>query len=152
YEREAGCQPGAFATVHLVDDDGAFLTATSRLLAAKGFSVTAFASATALLSRVSAETRGCVVTDLEMPDMSGLQLQASLGLQGIGMPVVFLSGHGDIPSSVEAMRGGALDFLEKPVPTEQLLAAIMRALEKDAETYAARMRLEERRRRIGTLT
>ena len=140
------------ATVHLVDDDCAFLAATSRLLAAKGFSVTAFDSASALLSRVSAETRGCVVTDLEMPDMSGLQLQASLALRGVGMPVVFLTGRGDIPSSVQAMRGGALDFLQKPAPTEQLLTAIIRALQKDAETYAARMRLEERRRRIATLT
>jgi FixJ family two-component response regulator len=140
------------AIVHLVDDDCAFLIATARLLAAKGFSVMAFDSATAFLSRVSADTRGCVVTDLEMPDMSGLDLQASLGRQGVGMPVVFLTGHGDIPSSVQAMRGGALDFLEKPAPTDQLMAAIIRALEKDAETYAARTRLEERRRRISTLT
>jgi len=140
------------ATVHLVDDDSAFLTATSRLLAAKGFAVTAFDCANALLSRVSAVTRGCVVTDLDMPDMTGLELQASLGLRGVGMPVVFLTGHADIPSSVQAMRSGAVDFLEKPAPTERLLAAIMRALDKDAETYAARMRREERRRRIAALT
>jgi len=140
------------ATVHLVDDDASFLAATSRLLAAKGFAVTAFDSANALLSRVSAETRGCVVTDLDMPDMTGLELQASLGLRRVGMPVVFLTGHADIPSSVQAMRGGAVDFLEKPAPTERLLAAIVRALDRDAETYAARMRREERRRRIATLT
>lgn len=140
------------ATVHLVDDDAAFLAATARLLGAAGFTVTACASPTDLLLRVSAATRGCVVTDLDMPDMTGLELQASLGLRGIGMPVVFLTGHGDIPSSVQAMRCGAVDFLEKPAPTERLLAAIRRALERDAETFAARMRREERRRRIATLT
>lgn len=143
---------GAAATVHLVDDDCAFLAATSRSLACAGFVATAFNSATELLSRVSAETRGCVVTDLDMPDMSGLELQALLRLRGIGMPVVFLTGDADIPSSVLAMRGGAVDFLEKPAPTERLLAAIIRALETDVETYAARMRLEDRRRRIATLT
>jgi FixJ family two-component response regulator len=142
----------AAAIVYVVDDDSASLVATSRLLAAKGFAVTAFSSAAELLARVSAETRGCVVTDLVMPDMTGLELQASLGLRGVGMPVVFLTGHGDIPSVVQAMRGGAVDLLEKPAPTEQLLAAIVRALEKDAQTYAARMRREEHRRRIGTLT
>jgi len=140
------------ATVHLVDDDCAFLTATSRLLTVKGFSVSAFDSPTALLSRVSAETRGCLVTDLDMPDMTGLQLQALLRLRGVGMPVVFLTGHGDIPSSVQAMRCGAVDCLEKPAPTDQLTAAIIRALEKDAETYAARMRIQEHRRRLATLT
>jgi FixJ family two-component response regulator len=143
---------GASATVHLVDDDCSFLAATSRSLACAGFVATAFNSATELLSRVSAETRGCVVTDLDMPDMTGLELQALLRLRGVGMPVVFLTGDGDIPSSVQAMRGGAVDFLEKPAPTERLLAAIIRALETDVETYATRMRVEDRRRRIATLT
>ena len=128
---EGSRQVNPSATVHLVDDDCAFLTATSRLLTVKGFSVSAFDSPTALLSRVSAETRGCLVTDLDMPDMTGLQLQALLRLRGVGMPVVFLTGHGDIPSSVQAMRCGAVDCLEKPAPTDQLTAAIIRALEKD---------------------
>jgi FixJ family two-component response regulator len=144
--------PETAATVYLVDDDPAALGATARLLAAKGFPVMAFNSPTDLLARVSAETRGCVVTDLVMPDMTGLELQASLGLRGVGMPVVFLTGRGDIPSVVQAMRGGAVDLLEKPAPIEHLLAAIVRALEADAQTYAARMRLEERRRRLATLT
>lgn len=140
------------ATVHLVDDDPAYLAATGRLLRAAGFVVAAYDSGAELLSRVSTQTRGCVVADLAMPGLSGLELQGLLADRDVPMPVVFLTGHADIPSSVRAMRSGAADFLEKIAPKEQLVAAIERALERDAEAYAARLRLEERRHRLAALT
>jgi FixJ family two-component response regulator len=143
---------GTLATVHLVDDDPEFLAATSRLVRKRGFQVATHPSVDDLLANVSPETRGCVIADLVMPEVSGLELQAMLTKRGVTMPVVFLSGHGDIASSVRAMRSGAVDFLEKLAPQEQLLAAIVRALERDAETHNARTRLEERRSRFATLT
>jgi len=143
---------GTFSTIHLVDDDPEFLGATSRLLRRGGFAVDPHPSVDHLLARVSPETRGCVIADLVMPGVSGLELQALLTQRGVMMPVVFLTGHADIPSSVQAMRGGAVDFLEKLAPKEQLMAAIARALERDADAHGARTRLEERRRRFATLS
>jgi FixJ family two-component response regulator len=143
---------GGLATIHLVDDDRAFLAALSRFLRATGYPVIACESGTELIARVSPDTRGCIVADLDMPGVCGLDLPALLAQRGIAMPVVFLTGHGDIPSSVRAMRGGAVDFLEKVAPREQLTAAIVRALERDTESYAARVKLEERRRRLASLT
>jgi len=139
-------------TVHLVDDDPAFLTAMGRYLRAAGFAVASFASGAELLSGVTKQTRGCVIADLAMPGVSGLELQTMLAERDVAMPMVFLTGHADIPSSVRAMRGGAVDFLEKLAPKEQLLTAISHALERDAEAYAARLRLEERRQRLAALT
>jgi FixJ family two-component response regulator len=143
---------GSAGSIYFVDDDAAFLTAMSRFLRAAGFLVVACDSAPDLLSRVSAETRGCVVADLDMPGVSGLELQLLLAARGVAMPVVFLTGHGDIRSTVRAMREGAVDFLEKLAPRDELLTAITRALERDAQMHAERMRLEERRRRLAGLT
>jgi FixJ family two-component response regulator len=140
------------ATVHLVDDDLEFLAATSRLVRRGGFDVATHPSVEHLLRHVSPDTRGCVIADLVMPDVNGLELPALLTKSGVTMPVVFLTGQGDIPSSVQAMRGGAVDFLEKLAPGQQLLAAIARALESDAEAHNSRRRLEERRNRFATLT
>jgi len=143
---------GTLATVHLVDDDPEFLTAIARFVRRGGFHVATHASVDDLLAEVSPEARGCVIADLVMPGASGLELPALLSKRDVMMPVVFLTGQGDIPSSVQAMRGGAVDFLEKLAPREQLIGAIVRALERDAETHLARTRLEERRRRFATLT
>jgi FixJ family two-component response regulator len=140
------------ATVHLVDDDPEFLAATHRFVRSTGFPVASFTSVADLLAQLSAETRGCVVADLVMPELSGLELQQLLTRQGVLMPVVFLTGQGNIPSSVRAMRGGAIDFIEKLAPKEELTAAITRALERDAEAYLARAKLAERRRRFAMLT
>jgi FixJ family two-component response regulator len=143
---------GGAGTIYLVDDDTAFLAAMSRFLRAAGFPVLPCDSAPDLLSRVSSDTRGCIVADLDMPGVSGLDLQAQLAGRGIAMPVVFLTGHGDIPSSVRAMREGAVDFLEKLAPREQVTDAITRALERDAQMHEERTRLEQRRRRLAGLT
>ena len=139
-------------TVHLVDDDPSFLTALSRFIRAAGFPVAVYTSAAELLASISPATRGCVVADLDMPGLSGLELQTLLPERGIAMPVVFLTGRGDISSSVRAMRSGAVDFLEKLAPSDQLLAAVTSALERDAEAQHARTTLVERRRRFDALT
>lgn len=138
--------------VHLVDDDESYLTATGRMLAAGGFRARAFASGLQLLGEVTPETRGCIVADLSMPEMDGLALQSALGQAGIRMPIVFLSGQGDIPSTVRAMQGGAVDFLEKHAPRERLVAAVRRALDRDAAEHEERMRHAELRRRFESLS
>lgn len=127
--------------VYLVDDDAGFRTATSRLLRASGFAVKAFASAADFLTGRDLDATGCVVADLQMPGMDGLGLQAELVRTRNPLPILFLTGHADIPASVHAMRGGAEDFLEKRAPKEKLLDAVRRALARDA-----RERTEQARR------
>jgi FixJ family two-component response regulator len=113
--------------VHLVDDDASMLTALSRLLELAGYAVQSFASAAAFLDQHRADHRGCIVTDLRMPGMSGLDLQMALARDGNPLPIIFVTGHGDIPTSVHAMRRGAEDFLTKPVRKADLLASVERA-------------------------
>lgn len=139
-------------TVHLVDDDESHLRAAARLLSAQGFAVRAFDAGPALLAAVSPATRGCVVADLEMPGLDGLALQHELAAAGVLMPVVFLSGRGDIPRTVKAMQEGAVDFIEKHAPAEQLVAAIRRALDRDAEESMRRTRLGAVSQRFASLT
>jgi FixJ family two-component response regulator len=140
------------ATVHLVDDDASYLKATARLLTLDGFHVVTFSSGRHLMAAVTPATRGCIVADLSMPELDGLQLQAMLSGAGVHMPLVFLSGHGDIPSTVRAMQGGAVDFLEKQAPRERLIAAIRRALERDASEHEQRARLADLKHRFDTLS
>ena len=115
-------------TVQIVDDDPSFLAATSRLLRASGFAVKTFSSASEFLAQLVTDAPGCVVADLQMPGMNGLDLQSALARSRNPLPILFLTGHGDIPSSVVAMRGGAEDFLEKRAPKEKLLDAVRRSL------------------------
>jgi len=140
------------AVVYLVDDDASFLTALARELRAEGFQVGAFGSASQLLSELSPQSRGCILADLAMPDVNGLELQSRLEAAGSDLPIVFLTGYGDIQSTVQAMRHGALDFLEKRAPREELIAAVNAALARDAATFTMRSRLREVRRRFATLT
>ena len=129
------------ALVHVVDDDSSFARALGRLLAAHGIPVRAFSSGTEFLAQVTLASRGCVVMDLNMPGLGGLEVQQRLAEKGVGMPIVFLTGGGDIPSSVRAMRQGAADFLEKQAPQAELVAALRRALEADAARSGLRNRL-----------
>ena len=140
-------------TVHIVDDDAPFLTATSRLLRASGFAVRTFASAAEFLAQCEAEDApGCVLADVQMPGMDGLELQAALARSPNPLPILFLTGHGDIPSSVRAMREGAEDFLEKRAPKEELLGAVQRALARDAREREARARRRALQARFDALT
>jgi len=138
--------------VHVVDDDASFLTAVSRLLRANGFSVKTYSSAQKFLAQRDADAPGCVLADLQMPQMSGLDLQSALAQTPNPLPILFLTGHGDIPSSVQAMRDGAEDFLEKRAPKEKLLDAVTRALVRDAREREVRNRQRELRALYDTLT
>jgi len=140
------------SVVHIVDDDASFLAAVSRLLRANGFSVKTYSSAQDFLAQRDADAPGCVLADLQMPEMSGLDLQAALAQTSNPLPILFLTGHGDIPSSVQAMRDGAEDFLEKRAPKEKLLEAVTRALARDSRERAARHRQRELRALFDTLT
>lgn len=143
---------GTIPLVHVVDDDASFLTAISRLLRANGFSVRTYSSAQEFLARRGADAPGCLLADLRMPQMDGLDLQSALALTSNPLPILFLTGHGDIPSSVQAMRDGAEDFLEKRAPKEKLLDAVTRALARDSREREARSRQRELRARFNTLT
>lgn len=139
-------------TVYIVDDDVSFLTATSRLLRTSGFTVETFLSASELLAQCAHDLRGCVVTDLQMPGLNGLHLQSALAQTRSPLPLVFLTGHGDISSTVRAMRLGAEDFLEKRAPKEELLDAVRRALARDEKERQARALQREREERFRTLS
>jgi len=137
--------------VHVVDDDASFLTAVSRLLRAAGYEVRTFSKAEEFLAQL-ADAPGCLIADLQMPGLSGLELQAVLSRAGHSLPVIFLTGQGDIPTTVRAMRQGAEDFLTKRAPKEALLEAVDRALARDARQRAERVRLRELRARFDALT
>jgi len=143
---------GTESTIYIIDDDPPFRTATSRLLRAHGFAVKTFASASAFLAEREGDAPGCVLADLQMPGMSGLDLQAALARTPNPLPVLFLTGHGDIPSSVRAMREGAEDFLEKRVPKDKLLDGVRRALARDAREREERVLQHQLRRRFDALS
>jgi len=125
--------------VFLVDDEAFMLLALSGTLRSAGYTVETFERPDALLARLSAEDHGCVVLDLQMPGLNGLELQRALSERGVAMPLVFVSGRADVPAAVAAMKQGAVDFLSKPVDPKELLAVVARALHKDAERIAARI-------------
>lgn len=139
-------------TVHIVDDDASFLAATARLVRASGFAVKTFSSASDFLAQRDADVPGCVLADLQMPGMNGLDLQSALARARDPLPILFLTGHGDIPSTVRAMRSGAVDFLEKCAPKEKLLQALQRALARDAAARNARAWQRGLRARFDALT
>ena len=139
-------------TVHIVDDDPSFLAAASRLMRAHGFAVRTFASATEFLAQRDADAPGCVLADVRMPGMTGLELQAALAQSDNPLPILMLTGYGDIPSSVRAMRDGAEDYLEKTAPHEQLLAAVNRALVRDVREREVRARQREVRALFAALS
>ena len=138
--------------IHIVDDDESFRRAVSRLLQAAGFAVQGYASAGEFLLARSGEKPGCVLLDVQMPGLDGLDLQAALAKQEAPLPVVFLTGHGDIPMSVRAMKTGAVDFLTKPVKREALLRAVEAALARDAGQRVAREKSRHYRECFENLT
>ncbi len=139
-------------TVFVVDDYAPGRRSISRLLRAAGFAVTAFASAKEFLAHYDAEAPGCLVLDLAMPAVSGLELQGILADRGSLLPIIFLTAYGDILKSVQAMKRGASDFLTKPVNDEDLLAAVRVAIEKHRALRREQAELSEIRARLATLT
>lgn len=139
-------------TVFIVDDDEAVLKALSRRLRVKGYDVLSYVSPEEFLAQHDSTIPGCAVLDVSMPGLDGLELQAALSAGGKHRPVIFLTGRGDIPTSVRAMRAGAIDFLTKPVNDADLLAAIARAETKDAEDRMTEAEATVIRSRIASLT
>ena len=144
--------PSPTPTVFVVDDDPSFLLSIARLLRSSGFAVRSFSSAAEFLAQLPAEAAGCVVVDLQMPGMNGLELQEALAKTLNPLPLVFITGHGEVPDAVSAVRRGAEDFLSKRAPREELLAAVNRALARDARERAERERVRALRARFEPLT
>jgi FixJ family two-component response regulator len=139
-------------TVFVVDDDPPVRRAISRLLRAAGFAVAAFASAEEFLAQYDPSLWGCLVLDVAMPALNGLELQHILAKAGSLLPIIFLTGTADIPKSVRAMKHGASDFLTKPVDEKDLLAAVRVAIEEDRARRQKQADLSEIRARLATLT
>lgn len=138
--------------VCVVDDDPAVRRALVRLLRSAHLTVEAFSSAAALLDRGRHDSVGCVVLDVRMPGLDGMELQARLAAEGIDLRIIFLTGHGDIPMSVEAMKKGAVDFLTKPVDDEVLLSALREALRGHRADRSERLEFQVLRDRHELLT
>ncbi len=139
-------------TVFLVDDDAGVIKALSRLVRVKGYNAEAYTSPQEFLDHHDAAVPGCAVFDVSMPGLDGLELQHAMAARGASRPIIFLTGKGDIPTTVRAMRAGAVDFLTKPVSVHDLIGAIQRAEELDARSRQARTELTSIEGRIATLT
>jgi RNA polymerase sigma factor (sigma-70 family) len=138
--------------IFVVDDEPAVLSALERMLRTCGLSVSTFSSPSAFLESAPTEGTGCVLMDLSMPEMSGLEVQDAMHRRGITLPVVFLSGYGDVPSTARAMREGAIDFLVKPIGEEELLSAIHRALDAARAQEQRRLSRSDVEERLSRLT
>ena len=147
--------PEAEQTVFIVDDDDALRDAIATFLDAEGQACETYADAAGLLARFAdwpPEASGCLVLDVRMPGLSGLDVQDELNARGIDMPIIFITGYGDVPSAVRAMKGGAVDFLSKPFDAETLAERIREALRADGERRTARCDLAAAQTRADTLT
>jgi FixJ family two-component response regulator len=138
--------------IHIVDDDISFRTAVGRVLRAAGYQVSLYESANQLLDNMPPAERGCILLDVRMPGLNGPQLQEVLAKMSFALPIIFLTGHGDIPTSVRAIKAGAEDFLAKPAPKKVLLEAIERALKRYDETHEHTVRLNVYRECFSILT
>ena len=140
------------ATVFVVDDDTSVRTALKRLIQSVGFQVETFDSAQAFLKHGFHDGPACLVLDVRMPGMSGIELQQQLTKVGLGMPIVFITGHGNIPMSVKAMKAGAVDFIEKPFVDQKLIDAINIAIKKNKKFRTEHAEIKNLQRRVDSLT
>jgi FixJ family two-component response regulator len=138
--------------VHVVDDDELARTGTARLLAAAGFDARTYASARDFMTAIAPDMAGCIILDVRLPDQSGLELQTALATHAVTLPIVFVTGHGEIRDTVRAIQHGAVDFLTKPVDGDVLLAAVGRALAQDAAARGVRAHQQDLRNRYERLT
>jgi len=143
---------GSATLVHVVDDDSLFRTAIARLLRASGYDVALYESSEQLLDNAPGDTPGCILLDVRMAGLDGLELQDRLKQMGSILPIVFLTGHGDLPTSVKAIKAVAEDFLAKPVAKDTLLASVERALALYRERHDLRTRLDNLRALVAKLT
>jgi two-component system, LuxR family, response regulator FixJ len=138
--------------VHVIDDDESVRESLALLLESAGFAVRTYSAAATFLLAAAKGAAGCVLTDVQMPELNGLELQRRMSQQGIRLPVIVMTGHGDVPIAVEALKAGATDFLEKPFVDEQLLAAVTSAMaisQRERDDAAAVADIEVR---LATLT
>ena len=140
------------ATVYVVDDDDGMRRALSLLLNTVGYKTAAFASPKEFLEKFKADTAGCLVLDIRMPGMSGLELQQHLNRMGSMLPVIFITGHGDVPMAVQAMKEGAFEFVQKPFRDQDLLDRINHALQQDKESRNTMARRADVLHRLESLT
>jgi FixJ family two-component response regulator len=139
-------------TVFVVDDDDGMRRALSLLLNTVGYKTSAFANPKEFLAQLKPETSGCLVLDIRMPGMSGLELQQQLNRAGCMLPVIFITGHGDVPMAVQAMKEGAFEFIQKPFRDQDLLDCVNHALQQDKESRATLSRRADVLRRLDSLT
>jgi len=142
----------AHAIVYVVDDDPAVLRSTERLLRSLGFRVLSFASAKEFLDHPRPDAPACLLLDVRLPGLSGLDLQHELNRSGVDIPIIFMTGHGDIPMTVRAMKAGAFEFLTKPVRKQALIDAIRVALDRDRASHTERDEARTLRERYEQLT
>jgi FixJ family two-component response regulator len=144
--------PEPNSVVYIVDDDASVREALDSLIRSVGFHVQTFGSAKDFLQSKLPNVPGCLVLDVRLPGLSGLDLQKELGRADIHIPIIFITGHGDIPMSVRAMKAGAFEFLTKPVRDQDLLDAIQQAIERDRGSQRERAELADLRERVQSLT
>ena len=140
------------AAVYVVDDDPSVRKALERLLRSAGYKTMTFASAPEFLDFTCPDTPGCLILDIKMPRLSGLELQDRLSEKGISLPIIFITGHGTVPASVRAFKAGAMDFLQKPFKDGELLDAVSRAIEKHRRLRREQKEIKALRARLKTLT
>jgi two-component system response regulator FixJ len=140
------------ARVYLVDDDAAIRDALYLLLQLRGINVELFSNAADAIGWITNESRGCVLTDLRMPGQTGLELMAQLRARHISLPVVVLTAHGDVATTRAALRGGAFDFLEKPIDEDILVDVVRHAINEDAKGHLKRLEVDANKARIDSLT
>ncbi|WP_084582763.1 response regulator transcription factor [Sphingomonas azotifigens] len=138
--------------IHLVDDEESVRRSTSFMLRTSGYDVDTYVSGVAFLDKVEHARPGCILLDVRMPEMDGIEVQAELARRGVKLPVIVLTGHGDVGTAVAAMKGGAIDFLEKPFERDALVAALERGFERLEAGDAAVATQAEAERRIGLLS
>ena len=138
--------------VYVVDDDDSMRRAVTTLIKTVGYSPVAFSGAREFLAAYDENQAGCLLLDVRMPGMSGLELQQELGKAGSILPLIFMTGHGDVPMAVQAMKEGAFDFLQKPFRDQELLDRIQRALVRDRENRVQLLQKDQIRTRLGSLT
>lgn len=142
----------AAPVIYVVDDDDGMRRALDTLLSTVGYKTAVFSRPTEFLAKFKSDTPGCLVLDIRMPDMSGLEVQLQLNRMGSMMPVIFITGHGDVPMAVQAMKEGAFEFIQKPFRDQDLLDRINHALKQDAENRTTVARRAEVQHRLETLT
>jgi FixJ family two-component response regulator len=145
-------EKAAAPMIYIVDDDDGMRRALDTLLSTVGYKTAVFSRPSDFLARLTADSQGCLILDIRMPEMSGLEVQQQLNRMGSMLPVIFITGHGDVPMAVQAMKEGAFEFIQKPFRDQELLDHINHALKQDAEYRSIAARRSDVKHRLDSLT